>query len=76
MIEKYMAESAELMKACKKVPERGYVTSQGGNLSYRVDDDVILVTPTKVAKGNIGINNIVVINHNNEVLFADEARRF
>lgn len=75
MIDTYMSEAEELVKACKRVSELGYVTSQGGNLSYRVDDDVILITPTKVPKGNIGIEDVVLINNNNDVLYANEGRR-
>lgn len=75
MITRYISEATELVKACKKISELGYVTSQGGNLSYRVDDDAILITPTKVPKGNIEVEDVVIINNTNDILYANEGRK-
>ena len=48
--EKFYEQMRELSRACNRVAELGYVTSHGGNLSMRVDEDVVLITPTKVEK--------------------------
>ena len=47
--ETYRAQIEELVAASNRLAQIGFVTSQGGNLSYRVAEDVILITPTKVA---------------------------
>ncbi|MEE3138352.1 MAG: class II aldolase/adducin family protein, partial [Acidobacteriota bacterium] len=35
----------------RRLHERGYVASNDGNISVRLDDDRILTTPTGVSKG-------------------------
>ncbi len=47
---KYQSQIEELAAAANRLAELGFVTSQGGNLSLRADENVILITPTKVAK--------------------------
>ena len=47
---KYEGQIKELADASVRLAELGYVTSHGGNLSYRVAENVVLITPTKVAK--------------------------
>jgi len=72
---KYQAQIEELAKASTRLGELGYVASQGGNLSYRVEDDIVLITPTKVPKINIRFEDIVIIDMQGRVLFAEEGRR-
>ena len=44
---KYKSQIEEFVAATKKLGSRGFVTSQGGNLSFRVDDDTVLITPKR-----------------------------
>jgi L-fuculose-phosphate aldolase len=37
----------------KLMYDKGYVTSSDGNISYRLDDNLILATPTQVSKGRM-----------------------
>ena len=60
--ETYKAQIEELVRASNRLAQIGFVTSQGGNLSYRVAEDVILITPTKVAKGSIQFDDICAVN--------------
>ena len=41
----------EIVEAGKRVYDRGYVASNDGNISARIDDERILITPTGVSKG-------------------------
>ncbi len=75
MQKKYESSIAELAECCVRTAGLGYVTSHGGNLSYRVDSDVVLITPTKVAKRKITFDDICIIDLNGEVLYAGEGRR-
>ena len=52
---KYAAQIEELVAAANRLAELGFVTSQGGNLSLRADENVILITPTKVAKAEVAM---------------------
>ena len=66
---KYWAEIAELAEASRRLGELGYVASHGGNLSFKVADDVILLTPTKVVKRGMQPVDIVAVR-------ADGSRQF
>ena len=46
----YAAQIKEAGRGRQPPGELGFVTSQGGNLSLRAAENVILITPTKVAK--------------------------
>ena len=42
---------ADIVEIGRRVHERGYVASNDGNISVRLDDDRLLTTPTGVSKG-------------------------
>jgi L-fuculose-phosphate aldolase len=73
--EKYKKEIEEIVFASNRLADLGYVSSHGGNLSYKVDDDTILITPTKVQKRAIVFDDIIIMGMDRTVLFASEARR-
>jgi len=68
--QKYEAEIKELVEASVRIGEKGYVTSHGGNLSYRVDEQTVLITPTKVPKIDLTFDDIVIINYSGEVVLS------
>ena len=63
-IEKYAAEVREFIGVCKRLAQTQYVTSSGGNLAWRLEDDLLLITPTKLYKGDINVENLVFIDMN------------
>ncbi len=65
----------KLAKASQRIAEKGFVTSQGGNLSYKADDDVVLITPTKVPKAEVQFEDVVILNASGKVLFASVGRK-
>jgi len=65
----------KLSKASQLVAEKGFVTSVGGNLSYRVNENTVLITPTKVPKSEVQFEDIVIINMEGDVLYAAEGRK-
>ncbi len=72
---RYRAQIEEITDACVRLGELGYVASHGGNLSYRVDENAILITPTKVSKRKVSFDDIVIIDLNGKVLFAAKNRK-
>ena len=72
---KYKKQIEELTEASIRASKLGYVASHGGNLSYRVDDDVVLITPTKVAKRRVDFDSVCIIRMNGEVLYAKEGQK-
>ena len=59
---KYAAEVNAFLKVCKRLSDRMYVTSQGGNLSCRLEDDLLLITPTLLHKAEVTEGDLVFID--------------
>jgi len=62
LIEKYATQAAEFIAVCSKLAQSFYVTSSGGNLAWRLEDNLLLITPTQVYKGDIGFADLVFID--------------
>lgn len=73
--EKYSAQIEELVRASNRLAEVGFVTSQGGNLSIRVEENLVLITPTKVAKGAIKFDDICAVDMEGHTLLAAPGRK-
>lgn len=67
-LDKYAREAADFVAVCHKLSANMYVTGHGGNLAWRLDDDVILITPTRMNKGDIQLNDLVFINPDGKVI--------
>ena len=67
-IEKYAAEAEEFVGVCKRLAQNQYVTSSGGNLAWRLEDDLLLITPTKLYKGDIKLQDLVFIDMDGNVI--------
>jgi L-fuculose-phosphate aldolase len=72
---RFKEEIDEMVESSNRLGEQGFATSQGGNLCFRVDNDILLITPTKVAKRNIIFDDIVAIDMKGETIFATEGRQ-
>ena len=71
----YAAQINELVAAANRLAELGFVTSQGGNLSLRAAENVILITPTKVAKAEVAFDDICAIDMEGNVVHASNGRK-
>jgi L-fuculose-phosphate aldolase len=67
-IEKYAVEAREFVGVCKRLAQTQYVTSSGGNLAWRLEDDLLLITPTKLYKGDINLQDLVFIDRNGKTV--------
>jgi L-fuculose-phosphate aldolase len=68
LLEKHEQSVAKFLKVCRKLAQNLYATSHGGNLSWKLEDDLILITPTKMNKGDIQAEDIVFVNRAGQVL--------
>lgn len=73
--EKYKTEIKMLTEACHRCGELGYVTSSGGNLSVRVDDNLILITPTKTPKRFMTDDDICAVNLDGDTVYAPNGKK-
>lgn len=71
---KYQKQIQQLVDTSVRLGELGFVTSHGGNLSCRADDNLVLITPTKVPKRDLEFDDIVLINMQGKVKFASHGR--
>jgi L-fuculose-phosphate aldolase len=62
LIDKYETQVKEFVKVCHKLAQNLYVTSSGGNLAWKLEDNLLLITPTQVYKGDIGPEDLVFID--------------
>ncbi|MFW6303191.1 MAG: class II aldolase/adducin family protein [Candidatus Sumerlaeota bacterium] len=62
LFEKYSKEVETFLKVCHRLAANLYVTSHGGNLAWKLEADLILITPTQMNKGEIGFKDVVFIN--------------
>lgn len=58
----------------KRISERGYVASNDGNISVKIADDLIVVTPTGVSKGCMTEDMLVVMNLDGVIIKQGELR--
>lgn len=52
----------EIVRIGRMIHERGYVAATDGNISVRLDENRILVTPTAMSKGLMKISDLVVVD--------------
>ncbi len=58
----------EIVRVCKLLHQKNMLASADGNVSYRLSDARILITPTGLHKGFITPSDLAVITLNNEIL--------
>lgn len=60
--EQYASELATFVKAVNRLADNKYVAACGGNAAWKLTDDLLLITPTQMYKGDITPDDVVFIN--------------
>ncbi len=68
----YESQVLTFISICHRLAQRMYVTGYGGNLACKLQDDLVLITPTQMNKGDITPEDVVFINLRGETV---EGRR-
>ncbi|HEY9594885.1 MAG TPA: class II aldolase/adducin family protein [Spirochaetia bacterium] len=58
----------QIVEAGKRLRDRFFVASNDGNISARLSDDAILITPTSVNKGDVTEDQVITINMAGQVI--------
>ena len=58
----------ELVGIGKRMYDRGYIASNDGNISVRLGDGSVLITPTGVSKGFMKSDDLIVVDMNGNLL--------
>ena len=70
-LERYESARREICDVCHLLYERGYVVSNDGNVSLRVGENRILITPSGVGKGRMTEDMLVLCDLDGNVLAGD-----
>ena len=67
------AQAAEtaIVRVCRRLYERGLVAGPDGNVSVRLSDGAILVTPSGMSKVDVEAGDLVVVDESGSVLRGD-----
>ncbi len=68
LVQRYEKEVGQFVEVCHRLSANLYVTGHGGNLAWKLEEDVILITPTQMNKGEIQTEDVVFINLAGEVI--------
>jgi len=66
--EKYRTEVGLFLKVLHRLASNNYVTAFGGNAAWKLEADVILITPTQMNKGDVTADDVVFINRAGKTL--------
>jgi L-fuculose-phosphate aldolase len=58
----------EIVDVCSKIYQKGFVAANDGNVSVRLDDGRVLITPTGVSKGFLSPEELVTVDLSGSVL--------
>jgi len=65
---KYKEERREVARFMKRLYNHGLTTTSGGNISLRISDDIILITPSATDKGRMKWDEVGIMNSKGESL--------
>ncbi len=68
LIKKYDKEAKIFLKCCHRLAANMYVTGFGGNLAWKLEKEVIMITPTMMNKGDIQMEDLVFIDSKGETV--------
>ncbi len=61
----------QIIEAGKRLYAKGFVASNDGNISARLDDDTLLITPTGICKGDLQPENLIKVDCSGKVISGD-----
>lgn len=65
---KYESEVNAFVAVCHKLSHNLYVTAHGGNLAWKLEENLILITRTQMNKGGVTPNDVVFIDRNGNIV--------
>jgi L-fuculose-phosphate aldolase len=68
---KYVSERKEVARFMRRLYRQGLTTTSGGNISLKISDDIILITPSATDKGEMRWKEVGILNIFGENLTPD-----
>ncbi len=72
---KYQEVKEQICDVCHKMWQLGWVAANDGNVSVRVEDNVVITTPTGISKSFITPEKLVTIDMDGNILEANDGYR-
>ena len=69
--DKYKKERKEVAHFMRRLYKHGLTTTSGGNISLRISDEIILITPSATDKGRMNWKDVAILNIFGENLTPD-----
>jgi L-fuculose-phosphate aldolase len=69
--ERYQPQVDQCVAVCSLLAQKGYVTSEGGNLSVRLEDDLFIITPTRLYKALVRECDMVFVDSSGKTYESD-----
>jgi L-fuculose-phosphate aldolase len=60
--DKYKSERKEVARFMRRLYKRGLTTTSGGNISLRLSDELVLITPSATDKGRMRWKEVGIVN--------------
>jgi len=61
-----------IVESARRLYEKGYVAANDGNISARIDDKSVLITPTRISKGFMNPEDLAVIDMKGNLLSGEK----
>jgi L-fuculose-phosphate aldolase len=68
---KFKEERKDIARFMRRLYDHGLTTTSGGNISLRIDDDIVLITPSATDKGRMKWKEVGIMNITGENLTPD-----
>lgn len=68
LLERFISHVETFVKVCHRLAQNMYVTGHGGNLAWKLDTDLLLITPTRMYKGDITPQDVVFVDMDGRVV--------
>jgi L-fuculose-phosphate aldolase len=62
LVNKYKTERKEVARFMRRLYNHGLTTTSGGNISFRITDDIIVITPSATDKGRMRWKEVGIMN--------------
>jgi len=72
---RYQKQIEEVTEVCRRAGELGFGASSGGNVTYRVEENTVLITPTGVIKRKINREDICKVDMKGNPIYIPEGRK-
>jgi len=68
LLSQYGAQVEKFVAVCHRLARNMYVTGTGGNLAWKLESDLLLITPTQMNKGSVQAEDVVFITTSGKVV--------